>query len=138
MGSRSTAKRRAAIQQNCIITHLENSTVPGKERTKSLRNVISGTEEGHKHRPKPSDRGSRLLGEDNGDRSEANADNDALLVDPSPKKQKIGSTPVMHATSNIKIMPKCSGLNIVKNALQVIRGKAVPLGFCSHKRSQIP
>lgn len=73
--------------------HWEESG-PGNEETKTVRNVISATEEGPKLRLKRPEDGRKLPGKEVGDQSEGEADNDALLIDPSPNMQKTGPAPV--------------------------------------------
>lgn len=85
-------KGRDAIRQKPLITSVEKSLVWDNEETKKVRVLISATEEGRNLRPKRSRSGSMLLRKERGDGSEEEADDDALLVKPSPKCKSLASS----------------------------------------------
>lgn len=58
----------------------EKSLVPGNKRTKTVRDVISTTKQGHKLRPKQSRGESHLPEKEVSDKSEEEAEDDLLHV----------------------------------------------------------
>lgn len=101
-----------------------------------MHDVLSATEERPHLSTKQWQGGSKLIGKQGGDRSEVEADNDALLIKASQKTRKTGCAPVDRATANKSCKPTRGSGNVVKNALEKIKAKAISLGTGNKKELQ--
>lgn len=95
------------------------------EGTRTARNVIIPTKGKLKTRPRRWRDKSELLGEEVDSWSEEDANDDALLVEPSPETQKRCFAPIMRITENKKNTLTCAGCHIAKQTLEVIISKAM-------------
>lgn len=89
-----------------------------------MRDAISANEEGRNLRTRRLRDWRKVAGKNFGDGSREEGEDDVLLVEPSPNRQKTAFAPVMWAAANTKKSLTCCGCNISGRVLEMMKTKS--------------
>lgn len=122
-------EEKPSVRQKFIITGIEKCIVSGNEGIKSELDVISAKSKVARWAPnnegaEASNRGNKVV---------TKVSKSHTMMSYSSiyrQEKKNGSAPVTQVTVNTKNTWMCGDQNVVKKVLQVIKDKAMSLGFC--------